>query len=117
MWLRCSHWSHLQPPNPRLLPPSSTKPSSTHRSSPLHPHCMAVNRFTIYWINALSKEINGCVYEGTNGFYEKYFERRVWSATAEEIVKDASPKVINGKWSDYPETPSQDAFLEWFWGF
>jgi hypothetical protein len=63
------------------------------------------------------EEVNGCVYDDTKGFYEKYFELKSWSSTAEQIVRDASPQIIEGRWTDYPNPPSQDAFLKWFWGF
>ncbi|KAI9776690.1 MAG: hypothetical protein M1839_009417 [Geoglossum umbratile] len=62
-------------------------------------------------------EVNGCVYNDTKGFYEKYFEKKSWSSTAEQIVRDAKPQIIEGRWTDYPNPPSQDAFLEWLWRF
>jgi hypothetical protein len=63
------------------------------------------------------EEVNGCVYNDTKGFYEKYFKGKSWSSTAEQIVRDVNPQIIKGRWTDYPNPPSQDAFLEWLWGF
>ena len=63
------------------------------------------------------QEINGCVYQNTRGFYEKYFERRSWSTTVEKIVRDVSPRIADGHWTKYPDPPSQKAFLDWFWTF
>ncbi|KAI9783266.1 MAG: hypothetical protein M1839_004106 [Geoglossum umbratile] len=63
------------------------------------------------------QEVNGCVYNDTKGFYEKYFEGKSWSSTAEQIIRDANLQTIDGRWMGYPNPPSQSAFLEWFWRF
>lgn len=63
------------------------------------------------------QEINGCFYKDTKGFYEKYFEGRSWSPTVEKIASAANPRIIDGRWKDYPNPPSQKAFLDWFWTF
>ena len=63
------------------------------------------------------QEINGCVYNDTGGLYQKYFEGKSWSAEAGRIVQTADPQVVNGRWSDYPQPPTQTAFLDWFWRF
>ena len=63
------------------------------------------------------QEVNGCVYNDTKGFYKKYFEGKSWSSTAEQIIRDANLQTIDGRWTDYPNPPSQSAFLEWFWRF
>jgi hypothetical protein len=46
------------------------------------------------------QEINGCVYQNTRGFYEKYFEGRSWSPTVEKIVRAAKPQIVDGRWTD-----------------
>lgn len=63
------------------------------------------------------QEINGCVYQNTRGFYEKYFEGRSWSAAVEKMVRAADPQIVDGRWTEYPNPPSQKAFLDWFWTF
>ncbi|KAL9098225.1 MAG: hypothetical protein Q9163_006079 [Psora crenata] len=63
------------------------------------------------------QEVNGCVYTDMKGFYEKYFEGRAWSSTAERIAGEARPQVINGRWTGYPDPPSESAFYTWFWKF
>ncbi|KAH0538362.1 hypothetical protein FGG08_005057 [Glutinoglossum americanum] len=62
-------------------------------------------------------EVNGCVYNNTEGFYKKYFEGKSWLLAAEQIVRDANPQIIDGCWTAYPNSSSQSAFLEWFWRF
>jgi Fungal protein kinase len=59
------------------------------------------------------QEIDGCVYSNTRGFYKKYFEERSWSSAVEQIARDANPQIINNRWTDYPEVPSQAAFMGW----
>ncbi|KAI9775541.1 MAG: hypothetical protein M1816_005896 [Peltula sp. TS41687] len=63
------------------------------------------------------QEINGCVYQNTNGFNEKYFEGKPWSKTVKDILHTVSPRIVDGRWTEYPNPPSQKAFLEWFWNF
>jgi hypothetical protein len=63
------------------------------------------------------QEINGCVYTDTEGFYKKYFEGKEWSAETERIAQEANPQVVDGRWTDYPQAPSQNAVLDWFWRF
>jgi hypothetical protein len=63
------------------------------------------------------QEINGCVYQNTRGFYEKYYEQRSWSAAVEKLVLTVDPRIVDGRWTEYPNPPSQKAFLHWFWTF
>ena len=63
------------------------------------------------------QEINGCVYKDTEGFYKNYFEGKEWSGKSYQIAERANPQVVNGRWTEYPQPPSQDAFLDWFWDF
>ena len=63
------------------------------------------------------QEIDGCVYQNTRDFYKKYFEGVPWSVTVEKIVDAINPQIVNGRWTEYPNPPSQEAFLEWFWTF
>lgn len=63
------------------------------------------------------QEIDGCVYQNIKGFYKKYFEEKSWSATVEKIVRAADPQIMDGRWTEYPNPPSQKAFLDWFWTF
>ena len=63
------------------------------------------------------QEIDGRAYNDTKGFYEKYFEGKPWSSTADQIVRAADPQIVNGLWTDYPNPPSQGAFLKWFGEF
>jgi hypothetical protein len=57
------------------------------------------------------QEINGCIYKDTKGFCEKYFEGRSWSLAVEKIIRAANPRIIDGRWTDYPDPPSQKALF------
>ncbi|KAH8745703.1 hypothetical protein F5883DRAFT_609618 [Diaporthe sp. PMI_573] len=63
------------------------------------------------------QEINGCVYKDTEGFYKNYFEGKEWSSKSDQIAERANPQFVNGRWTEYPQPPSQDASLDWFWDF
>jgi hypothetical protein len=63
------------------------------------------------------QENNGWVYQNTRGFYEKYLEGRTWSTVVEKIVRAVNPRIVDGRWTEYQNPPSQKAFLEWFWTF
>lgn len=63
------------------------------------------------------QEINGCVFRGTKGFYEKYFEGKSWSPKVEEILRGVKLKIKDGRWTQYPNPPTQEAFLKWFGKF
>ena len=34
-----------------------------------------------------------------------------------KIVRAANPRIVDGHWAEYPNPPSQKAFLDWFWNF
>jgi len=61
----------------------------------------------------IRQEIDGCVYQETEGFYEKYFEGK-WPKKIQRIVRSINPQVVSGRWIGYPEPPTEGAFLDWF---
>lgn len=61
------------------------------------------------------QEVDLCLYENTEGFYEKYYEGRPWTATVARFAQNANPQICNGCWTDYPYPPTQAAFFKWFW--
>ncbi|KAI9765989.1 MAG: hypothetical protein M1840_006996 [Geoglossum simile] len=62
------------------------------------------------------QEVNGCVYNDTGCFFDEYFGGKAWSSVVEQVVRDVDLQIIDNRWVDYPDPPSQDAFLAWFWG-
>src|SRR2546423_10975152 len=60
------------------------------------------------------QEINGSIFMGAEGFYQKYFEGKSWSPKVEEIVRGVKPKIKDGHWTEYPKPPTETKFLEWF---
>jgi hypothetical protein len=59
----------------------------------------------------ISQEINGCIYKDTKGFYEKYFEGRSWSPTVEKIIRAANPRIMDGRWTDYPKSTISESLF------
>lgn len=53
-------------------------------------------------------DINGSIYGNVEGFYEKYFENKLWSSAPEEYASVADEMV-----SRFPHTLTRDSFLEW----
>ena len=104
-------------PYERHLHQSPIKPPSTRRSNPLPPPNKVMNRLMTRSIHASSKRSMAASTKDTNGFYKKYFEGRSWSPAAEKIIRATNPRIMDGRWTDYPNPPSQKAFLEWFWAF
>ena len=60
------------------------------------------------------QDVNGSIFMGAEGFYQKYFEGKSWSPKVEEIVRGVKPKIKNGHWTEYPKPPNETNFLEWF---
>jgi Fungal protein kinase len=58
--------------------------------------------------------INGRINRSVGGFYQKYFENEPWSHAAEQIAVAVKPRRFNALWDNFPNGPSQDAFLNWF---
>lgn len=88
---RCPHW----PRHRRHLRQSSIRPPLTRHPS-RSPHNEAVDRLTTISTPRIPQEIDGCVYQNTRGFHEKYFERRSWSAV-EKIVRARCKPADNGQ--------------------
>ncbi len=58
-------------------------------------------------------EIEGCTYRDVNGFFGRYFEgrRRSWKSKA--IYNAAKTQCRDGRWTDFPNPPDEDAVWDW----
>ncbi|MCJ1360408.1 MAG: hypothetical protein MMC33_010413, partial [Icmadophila ericetorum] len=63
------------------------------------------------------EELTGRVYYDVGGFYERYFEGKVWTNNARHIYEESRAQYTEGRWSDWPEPSLQGPFLEWFMKF
>lgn len=63
------------------------------------------------------EEIRHCTYRNVGGFFSKYFEEKVWTEQTKEIYRAMQDRHVDGKWTDFPDPPVQNAVLEWLLRF
>lgn len=63
------------------------------------------------------EEIKNCTYRNVRGFFSKYFEGKDWTERTKEIYRAVQDQYADGRWTDFPEPPVQDAVLEWLFRF
>jgi hypothetical protein len=57
------------------------------------------------------EELTGRVYYDVRGFYERYFEGKVWTNNARDIYEESRAQYTEGRWSDWPEPSLQGLFF------
>ncbi|KAA6414276.1 MAG: hypothetical protein FRX48_02639 [Lasallia pustulata] len=62
-------------------------------------------------------EIKSCTYRNVGGFFSKYFEGKDWTEKTKEIYRTVQDRHTGGRWTDFPDTPLQNAVLEWLFRF
>ena len=63
------------------------------------------------------EEIRDCTYRGVSGFHAKYFEGNKWGEKADNVWRAAKDRHVGGRWMDFPDPPTQDAVLGWWFRF
>lgn len=63
------------------------------------------------------EEIIGCTFRNVEGFFPKYFEGKDWTERTKEIYRAVQHRHVNGRWTDIPDPPVQNALLEWWFAF
>ena len=63
------------------------------------------------------EEIMGCTFRNVEGFFPKYFEGKDWTERTKEIYRAVQHRHVNGRWTDFPHPPVQNALLEWWFAF
>lgn len=63
------------------------------------------------------EELTGRVYYDVGGFYERYFEGKVWTNNAMDIYTKWVTQYVEGRWTGWPEPAVQGPFFEWFMKF
>ena len=58
-------------------------------------------------------EIKRCTYRDVDGFFEKYFEGRLWSGKSKAIYNAMKKQYRGGGWANFPDPPNEDAVWEW----
>jgi Fungal protein kinase len=76
-----------------------------------------VNKLAKRWKKGVLKEIKDCTYRNVGGFFSKYFEGKDWTERTREIYRAVQNRHVDGRWTDFPETPMQNAVIEWLFRF
>ncbi|OBT60178.1 hypothetical protein VE03_10902 [Pseudogymnoascus sp. 23342-1-I1] len=63
------------------------------------------------------EELTGRVYYDVGGFFERYFEGKVWMNNARDIYEESKGQYAEGRWSGWPDPSAQGSFFEWFMKF
>ena len=63
--------------------------------------------------SAMFYEIKRCTYRDVDGFFEKYFEEPRWSRKSKAIYKAMNKQYRDGRWTDFPDPPDEDAVWDW----
>ena len=63
------------------------------------------------------EEIRGCTHQNVEGFFSKYFEGKPWTERTKEIYKAVQERHADGRWTDFPQSPVQNAIYEWWFHF
>lgn len=63
------------------------------------------------------EEIRERTYRNVGGFFSKYFEEKDWTEQTKEIYRAVQDRHVDGRWTDFPDPPVQNAVLEWLFRF
>ncbi|KAL9125176.1 MAG: hypothetical protein Q9217_005580 [Psora testacea] len=63
------------------------------------------------------EELRYRTYRNVGGYFSKYFEGKTWTEKGKEIYRVVQDQKAGGRWTDFPESPVQDAVLEWLFRF
>ena len=63
--------------------------------------------------DALFWEIRTCTYRGVEGFFEKYFKGKRWSKRSKRIYNTVKKCHVDGRWTDFPDPPTEDDVWSW----
>lgn len=63
------------------------------------------------------EEIRGCTHKDVENFFSKYFEGKHWTERTKEIYKAVQGRHADGRWTDFPQSPVQNAVCKWWFNF
>ncbi|KAL9124715.1 MAG: hypothetical protein Q9217_005981 [Psora testacea] len=63
------------------------------------------------------EEIKGCTFRNVEGFFSKYFEGKDWTEQTKEIYRAVQHRHVDGRWTDFPHPPVQNALLKWWFDY
>lgn len=103
--------SHTSPPT--SIPPSFDSTPITHSSASQQGDEQTRRAVEI----RIFEEIKDCTYRNVEGFFSKYFEGKDWTERTEKIYQAVRNRHVDGRWTDFPDPPVQNAVLEWWFHF
>ena len=65
----------------------------------------------------IAEELRDCAYDDVEGFFDRYFEAKVWTDAAEDIYERSKEWHKKDRWMEWPEPPTQDGVLDWLQTF
>ena len=102
----------------RLTPPTSIAPSFDGTPITRSSASQQGSEQTEKLLKApIFHEIMKCTYRGVGGFFSKYFEGKVWTQRSKEIYNIVKSRHVDGRWTDFPDPPVQNAVSEWLFRF
>ncbi|KAL9028328.1 MAG: hypothetical protein Q9196_003289 [Gyalolechia fulgens] len=60
------------------------------------------------------EEIRGCTHQDVDGFFSKYFEGKPWTERTKEVYSAVRERHVDGRWTDFPQTPVQNYICKWW---
>ena len=63
------------------------------------------------------EEIRGCIYRNVGGFFSKYFEGKDWTEQTKEIYRTVQEQQASGRWTEFPDLPTENAVVQWLFRF
>ncbi|KAL9585487.1 MAG: hypothetical protein Q9203_004230 [Teloschistes exilis] len=63
------------------------------------------------------EEIRECTFQDVDGFFSKYFEGKPWTKRTKEVYSAVRERHVDGRWTDFPQTPVQNDVCKWWFDF
>ncbi|KAL8788263.1 MAG: hypothetical protein Q9213_001783 [Squamulea squamosa] len=63
------------------------------------------------------EEIRGCTHQDVDGFFSKYFEGKPWTERSKEVYSVVRERYMDGRWTEFPQTPVQNDVCKWWFNF
>ena len=67
--------------------------------------------------DAIRDELRDYAYVKVSGFFEKYFDNKSWTQKCKDIYESVTHIHSDGRWTTFPNQPTQDAVWSWWSGF
>jgi hypothetical protein len=102
----------------RITPPTST-PLSFDGTPVIHSSAsqQGAEQTRCLLEGRIFEEISRCTYRNVGGFFRKYFEGKEWTERSKEVYNAVKDLHVDGRWTNFPDPPVQNAVWEWLRSF